>query len=273
MAHKHLVGISSYSYPYACKGFPGSSVFSAEDLIDKAEELGVGCVQYGDNMPLEHLDDEQLAGLRRRAGSKGIVIEAGMRHASAERLTRYIHIAELLGAHLLRVIIDDREGAFEPDVDQVLTIINDALPLLEEKGIILGIENHDRFTVDEYAALVKKAGSRYVGMVVDTTNSLSTEESCENVLENLGPYCVCLHIKDYRISRIPGGLGLMITGACLGEGRMDAKTAVETAGKLSDRDFNVILESWMQPCETMEETLKQEAAWAAAGVEELKKLV
>lgn len=273
MNGKHLIGISSYTFPYACAGFPDASVLQAEDLIDKAQELGVHCVQYGDNMPLEYLDDERLSGLGQKAEDAGIVLEAGMRHASKERLIRYINIAERMGARLLRVIIDDRKGEFEPAPREVTGILREILPMLEEKNIILGIENHDRFTAEQYAEVIQDIGSGFVGTVTDTTNSLSNEESCAYVLEKLAPFCVCLHVKDYKIARLPGGLGLSVTGTCLGEGRMDCKVAIETADRLSGHDFNIILESWMQPCETPEETLRQEADWAERGVRLLKMLL
>ena len=273
MTGTHLVGISTYSFPYAYKGFPHNSVFQAEDLIERAKELGVRCIQYGDNMPLEYLEEERLIRIGRRAKEEGILVEAGMRHMSKERLIRYLNIARQMGAPLLRAIIDDRNGLFKPDLPETAGIIRDLLPVLEEYDIVLGIENHDRFTAEEYAELVERAGSPHVGMVVDTTNSLSNEESCRYVLEKLAPYCVCLHVKDYKIERLPGGFGLSITGACPGEGRMDLREAVETAAALAGRDFNIILESWMQPCSTPEETLRQEACWAEKGVKILKEIV
>ena len=93
MTGTHLVGISTYSFPYAYKGFPHNSVFQAEDLIDQAKELGVRCIQYGDNMPLEYLEEERLIRIGSRAKEEGILVEAGMRHMSKERLIRYLNIA------------------------------------------------------------------------------------------------------------------------------------------------------------------------------------
>ena len=80
-------------------------------------------------------------------------------------------------------------------------------------------------------------------------------------------------MKDYVIRRYNGGGGLKVTGACLGTGRLDAQSFYEECRTRSDSDFNVILESWMEPCETLEETLQREEDWAVKSVEYLKKMI
>ena len=74
-------------------------------------------------------------------------------------------------------------------------------PCLERHGLTLGIENHDRFLAHEYAEMIAQIGHPLVGTVVDSTNSLSTEEPIDEVLQYMEPYCVCFHVKDYTIQR------------------------------------------------------------------------
>ena len=93
------------------------------------------------------------------------------------------------------------------------------------------------------------------------------------ILKYMAPYCVCLHIKDYVIKRYNGGSGLKITGASMGTGRLDICRCYEECRIKSNRDFNIILESWMEPCDTLEETLRIEDEWAGAGVSYLKALL
>lgn len=88
--------------------------------------------------------------------------------------------------------------------------------------------------------------------------------------ENVAPYCACLHIKDYEIKRYNGGGGLKISGACLGTGRLDLQKCIEKCREESGYNFNIILESWMEPCDTLAETLRKEDEWARAGIELLK---
>lgn len=54
-----------------------------------------------------------------------------------------IAIAEKLDAKLLRCVIDD--NGYEPDLERDYNNAEKCPSVLEEKDIVLGIENHDRF--------------------------------------------------------------------------------------------------------------------------------
>ena len=274
MAGIHKIGISSFTYCFACGSRPfhkPEHIMTPLDLIDKAVALGADVVQFGDNMPLEKYSDEELEQIRIHAEECGIETEAGMRKSTPERLACYIHITRKIGARVLRLITDGPD--FAPELQEFCRILSSVTPLLEETGVVLGIENHDRFSAREYALMVETIDHQQVGLTVDSVNSLSREEPIGEVLKYMAPYCVCLHIKDYVIKRYNGGGGLKITGTCPGTGRMDILHCYEECRAKSDRDFNVILESWMEPCETIEETLKIEDEWARAGIACLKKII
>lgn len=274
MAGMHKAGISSFSYCFAC----GSRAFQRPrqvmtplDLIGRAAALGAGAVQFGDNMPLEKCSMAELRELRAYAEACGIEPEAGMRGATRERISDYIRITREIGGSLLRLVIDG--PGFEPGSEEFCGILCSVIPELEESGVVLGIENHDRFHSCEYAQMVETVCHPQIGLTVDVTNSLSQEERTAEVLQNMAPYCVCLHVKDYEIRRYNGGGGLKITGAALGTGKLDLRRCYEECRDRSGRDFNVILESWMEPCETVEETLRKEDEWARAGMLLLNSLV
>lgn len=274
MAAIHKIGISSFAYCFACGSRPleqPEHIMTPFDLIDKAAALGADVVQIGDNMPLEGSGDEELEKIRIHAEELGIGLELGMRKATEERLAEYIRITRRIGGRVLRVITDKDD--FKPDMQELCRIISAVTPQLEESGVVLGIENHDRFSAREYAQLVEAIGHPQVGATVDTLNSLSNEEAAREVLKHMAPYCVCLHMKDYEIRRYNGGRGLKITGAPLGTGRLDVRGCYEACREASDRDFNIILESWMEPCGTLEETLRAEDEWARAGVAYLKTII
>ena len=274
MAGTHKIGISSFTYPFACGNRPFAKpqhIMTPWELIDKAVEFGADVVQFGDNMPLEVYGDEDLERIRVYAEERGIELETGMRKTTPERLSEYIRITTKIGARVLRLIIDG--VGFAPDLDECCRIFKSAIPQLEESDVVLGIENHDRFTAREYVQIMEAVGHPRVGMTIDSVNSLSIEEPIGEVLSNLAEFCVCLHIKDYVIRRVNGGGGLKITGAYPGTGRLDIRRCYEECRMKAAGDFNVILESWMDPCETLEETLRVEDEWARAGVELLKELV
>ena len=266
------VGISSFAYSFAIGSRPYDKperLMTPFDLMDKATSLGAEVVQFGDNLPLEHYDDSVLNEIRSYAEERGLELELGMRKATPDRIAEHVRITEKIGGRFLRVITDGAD--YKPTYDECLKVFAETATLLEEAGVTIGIENHDRFKTREYAKMVKSLNHPLIGMTVDTLNSMSIEESIDEVLDNAAPFCACLHIKDYEIKRYNGGGGLKISGTCLGTGRLDLQKCIERCREESRYSFNIILESWMEPCETLAETLRKEDEWARAGIDQLKK--
>ncbi len=272
---KHTrLGISSYTFPFLSGVNPEqkpAQVLTPWQLIDKAEALKVDCVQFSDNLPLETFSCAQWEEIRDYAADKKIVLENGMRCMTPDRLQLYIHISAQMQVKLLRVITDG--GDYTPDMAEIVKTVRSCLPLLEENSIVLGIENHDRFLAQEYAEMMEQIHHPLVGLVVDSTNSLSQEESIDEVLHYMAPYCVCFHVKDYTICRSNSGVGLSITGKPAGEGRQKIPHILHVLRQQAKCDFSTILESWMECGETLQETLTREECWAAQSIAYLRDLI
>lgn len=248
-----------------------AQIMTPFELIDKAVEAGAEIVQFGDNMPLERYSIKELEMIRDYSQRNGIELEAGMRMATEERVKEYIKITKTIGGRVLRVISDG--AGFEPDTQEFCNILSSVIPVLEDNGVVVGVENHDRFHASEYAHIIEKVDHPQIGLTVDTVNSLSLEEPIDEVLDHMAPYCVCLHIKDYLIRRNNGGGGLIITGALTGTGKLDIRKCYDDCRIKSSSNFNVILESWMAPCESLEETLQMEDKWVKEGIVFLKDMI
>jgi sugar phosphate isomerase/epimerase len=159
MEGNHRIGISSFTYCFACGTRPDHKperVMTPFDLLDKAAALGVDVVQFGDNMPLEKCSSEELDGIRAYAEERGLELEAGMRKATPDRLAKYIDITSRIGGRVLRVITDGPD--FQPGLEEFCRILSAAVTHLEETGVCLGIENHDRFSAREYPPMVETVG-------------------------------------------------------------------------------------------------------------------
>lgn len=270
------IGVSSFTFNIACGTIPSqrpAHPLDAFGLIERAAKLGAEVLQFGDNLPLENYTGEELEKIRLLAQQRGLELEAGMREATPERLERYIDITRRIGAKILRIIIDGKIGGYEPEIPEICAVLRSVIPKLEETGVVLGIENHDRLYAREFEEIIQGVSHPQIGLTVDTTNSLSLEEPVEQVLSCMAPYCVCLHMKDYDIVRNQGGIGLKIIGACPGEGRQDIRRCIAVCREKAGRSFNIILESWMEPCGTLEASLAQEEAWAAAGIRYLREVL
>ena len=169
------LGISSFTYPFLSGVNPAqrpAQPLTPLGLIDKAVALDVGCVQYSHNLPFDDFSDATLDEIRVYAQERGILLETGMKGMTPARLERYIDISARLGVSMLRGITD--AAGYEPPMEETVRVVRGVLPRLERHGLTLGIENHDRFLAHEYAEMIAQIGHPLVGLVVDSTNSLST---------------------------------------------------------------------------------------------------
>ncbi len=266
------VGLGSYALDWSI-GVPGSiprnpmNVFS---FLEFADSLGVEVVQIADNLPLHTLPAEQRAELKAAAGSAGILIEVGIRGIQPENLERYIGIASELDAPILRAVIDAKD--FRPSIPEAASILKDASDLLEQHGVTLALENHDRFKAREFVEILELAGSPRVGICLDTVNSFGALEGPDVVIDTLIDHVVNLHIKDFRIYRPPHNMGFIVEGTPAGDGMFDIPGVLRLL-RAKRPDCSVILELWPKPEETPEQTAEKEQDWARKSIRYLKQIV
>lgn len=265
-----LPGISSYTYTWAI-GVPGSepaNPMTIFQLIEKAAEFGIGVVQVADNLPLDQFSEIELLKIRNFADDLKIQIEVGSKKMTPENLERYIEIAAFFESPVVRFVIDGPD--FVPELAEIHQIIRKMVPLLEKRKIMLAIENHDRFKAVEFAEMVEKAASPFVGICLDSVNSMGAGEGLETVIEKLAPLTVNLHVKEYSVKRVFHKMGFVIEGCPLGEGMLPVAEMVQ---KVSTRCRSAILEQWTPPEETIDKTIEKEARWAVQSIMHLKNLL
>jgi len=264
------LGISSWTYPWAVgvKGFaPPPKPLRLVDLLERASALKVGVVQIADNLPLHKLDDAELRAARDQAVGLGLQIEIGTRGAEPDHLLRYLDLAVRFDAVLLRTLIHTAES--QPSLEQAEKWIRKALPEFEAAGVTLGLENYERHSCRDLAALVRRLESGRVGICLDTVNSLGALETPEYVVETLGPLAVNLHIKDFVIERVPEMMGFTVRGAPAGEGMLNIPWLLEQMARRNNR-LSAILEQWPPWRDFVEATVAMEREWAEQGVRYLR---
>lgn len=263
-------GISSYTYTWAV-GVPGSipvEPLTADGIIDKASEAGIGIVQIADNLPLEKWPEEQLRRLYSYAEHKNISIEMGGRGMMPEHLLECLKTAEIIHSPILRMVIDGQN--FEPDIAEISAIITDLLPEFKSRNIKLAIENHDRFRAREFEKIIQNTGSDLVGICLDSVNSMGAGEGFEEVAKILIPYTINFHVKDFTIRRVSHKMGIIIEGAPAGRGKLNIGEVVERLNEKGQCN-SAILELWTPPEENIESTIIKENQWAQESIDYLKK--
>jgi len=266
------LGLSSYTYTWAV-GVPGSlppKQLSAFDLVDKAAASGLKLVQIADNLPLETMAKSEVIDLKKYGEAIGVEIEMGGRGLAPEHVKKCLEAAKLLKSPILRMVIDG--AGFEPDIKNVISIIKELMPEFKASGIKLAIENHDRFKAREFEKIIQSVGSEWVGICLDSVNSMGAGEGFEEVSKVLLPYTINLHIKDFTIRRLSHKMGIIIEGAPAGKGMLNIS---EMLNKLyfTNSCQSAILELWTPPEKEVEETINKEEKWANESIKYLKNLL
>jgi sugar phosphate isomerase/epimerase len=260
-------GISSYAFRWAIgtPGFTPSQPLTPHTLLEKAAWLGAEVVQICENLPLDRLDEPGLRALGRQAESLGISLEVGTVGFEHEHLARYVEIARLVGARVLRVT-EAQEGALAT-LEGTAAELRRALPACRAAGVTIAIENDFRLSSGQLAALVQAVDDPHMGICLDTANSIAGLEGWREVMRNLAPYAASLHAKDVAAEK--QGTGFAIRGRPLGQGLVDLPAVLEAVWA-AGRDPNVLAEFWLDPLAAEEATLRREEAWIAESLAYLR---
>ena len=255
------LGLSTYTYTWSI-GVPGclpEQPMTAIDLLDQARRLGVHVVQMADNLPLDRLSPQDLDEFQARANSYDIQVEVGTRGIDPENLRAYLSLARRFHSPILRTVLDTPRH--HPSPGEVIEILAPFEKLFMEAGILLAIENHDRFPTPVLAELVRQLGRHWVGICLDTVNSFGALEGPQQVVNTLGPLAINLHVKDFTIFRASHNLGFTVEGRPAGQGKLDIPWLLDELNR-HGRDFNAILELWTPPETAIGDTVRKEQGWA-----------
>lgn len=267
------LGISTYTYVWAV-GVPGYPLpphpMTAADLLGRAGELGVGVVQFCDNLPLDRLSSAESTALRTDAQRRQLLVEVGTCGIEPANLRAYLRIAQFFESPFVRLVIDT--ASCQPAPEEIVTTLRSVIPEFEAAGVCLAIENHDRFRCSALVEILKRLDSSAVGVCLDTANSLGALETIETVVELLGPWTLNLHVKDFEIFRPAHQKGFAIEGRPAGRGRLDIPCLLDRLRALG-RDPNAILELWPPPEPDVAAAVAKEAAWAAESIGFLRTLI
>ena len=263
------LGISSFTFPWAIGGIDSDHpmAMSALGLLEKAAGLGADVLQIADNLPIDHLSNEELANLKAKADSFGIALEVGTRGIAPANIARFLEIAVIVGSPILRIVIDTKEH--EPTLAEINSLLAPFANQFRDLNIKLAIENHDRLTCAQFNEIIDQLGDDWVGICLDTVNSLGAVEAPNTVVPSLAPRAINVHMKDFEIVRSNGQMGFTIQGTALGQGRLDVQGVIAAVGG-SRRDITSVIELWTPRQSSYEETVALEESWASQSVKFLR---
>lgn len=266
------LGIGSYTFAWAIgvPGHPPAHPMTALALLEETARLGVRLVQVCDNLPLTRLTPAELEQFSTRARELNLQVELGTLGLNPDNLHAYLKLARHFQSPFVRVVVDSPGD--EPTPEEIVTRLQPLAAEFAARNVFLAIENHDRLRCGVLAEIIQRLGPDRVGICLDTVNSFGSLEGPDVVVPTLAPYTLCLHAKDFTIRRVSHRMGFVLEGCPAGQGQLNLPWLLAQLKK-SPHPFNVILETWVPPADTLAATIQREHVWTETGKDYLRTLI
>ncbi len=194
----------------------------AYEYLEKCYALGAGGAQMGLNGDLNKL--------RARAEALGMYVEGMVgipRNGDMSALDKSLTDAKAAGVKVVRaaMLSGRRYESFatladwKKWVDQSYEAIRLAMPVIEKHKVVVAIENHKDWTLDDFQKLLKTYQSEFLQVCLDFGNNISLLDDPMEVIEGLAPYAKSTHIKDMGVR--PYEDGFLLSEVVLGQGLLD----------------------------------------------------
>jgi len=210
-------------------------------LMDEARKLGLDGLHLT-AADLGATDPDHLRDVRRAAEERGLFLEYNFSLDASgydDRLTHTmeegIAIAESIGSDIGKISMDIKRprpvcgSAFHPEVipqlENIARKAEAAAPIAQNAGVRLCLENHTEAFSDEVLWIINRVNHPYVGVCVDTNNSLMVGEDPLTAIRKLAPLSFTNHFSDHRI--VFDQYGCRITGVATGSGDVPMREAYQ----------------------------------------------
>jgi sugar phosphate isomerase/epimerase len=207
------------------------------EFLEHAHRLGAGGVQVG----LGALSGEPLSRFRDKAEQLRMYFEGQLSlprdESDVTRFEAEVRAAKQAGASVLRTAMlsgrryetFDSADAFRLFRKKSWASLTLAEPVVKKQAIRLAVENHKDWRIPELLEIMRRMDSEFVGVCVDTGNSIALLEDPMSTVEALAPFAVSTHLKDMAVQEMEGGF--LLSEVPLGEGFLDLKAIVSTLRK------------------------------------------
>lgn len=211
-------------------------VWDAYELLEKCHELGGAGIQTQLNGDLKKL--------RHRAEQFDMWIEGMVsvpRNGDTASFEQSLLDAKAAGATVVRAAMlgGRRYESFtkledwKRWVDQSRGAVELVVRLLDRHKVVLAIENHKDWTLDEMQGLLKTYESEYLGCCFDFGNNIALLDDPMDMAVTLAPYVKATHVKDMAVR--PYQDGFLLSEVPLGTGLLDLVGMVTTLRRANPR--------------------------------------
>lgn len=200
-------------------------------FIELAAELGLDGVQINviPDLNLNQVwgtlargdDAGYLRDVRSAIESHDFFCEVDARGTTLRDLGPVLQVSQALGARTVRTYVRFACGFDRKFLAAQAAELRRVVPLLDDCGLRLAIENHEYETISELLALLEAVGSSRLGLCFDTGNSMMAWEDPYAAAALAAPSALTVHFKDHSVVHDPEIGQHVVCGVPLGEGNLD----------------------------------------------------
>ncbi len=226
-ASRPAMGVVIHSYGIRRSGDKERRLDDPLTFLDFCRARGAGGVQTS----LGVRDDAYAARLRDLLATHHLYLEGSIAlprdKADVARFTAEVQTVKRCGAQVFRTVfmngrryeVFDSAEAFRKFHAQSRQALALARPIVEKHEIRMAVENHKDLRAPELLAVIKECDSPFVGICLDTGNSIALLETPRQTVEMLAPHVFTTHIKDMGVQEYADGF--LLAEVPLGSGFLD----------------------------------------------------
>ena len=213
------------------------SVAQPLEFLEAAAKVGAKGIQT----KVSGLDATSLAKLRDAMERHAMYVEGTISlpkdQADVARFETEVASSKQAGATVLRTVcmngrryeVFESPEQFRQFADQSWKSLTLAEPIAAKHRVRLAVENHKDWRIDEMLGWLKRLSSEFVGVCLDTGNSIALLEEPQAVVEAFAPWTFTTHLKDMAVAESDDGF--LLSEVPLGDGFLDLKRIVATVCK------------------------------------------
>jgi len=261
-----MIGLGTYAFSWQ-HSERAPNPLSLTGAFEATRDLGVDLFQICDYAPLEEMSERRLREAATAAKDLGLVIQLGTKGITPERLTRYLRMAEIFDARLVRSMLYGPDA--RPSQEQAQSWLQAAARDYENAGITLALETYEQVPTTTLTALMERIEGNAVGLCLDPANVVARLEHPRDCVEQAAEHVVNVHAKDFAFARQEGWVGFTYTGAPMGTGQHDYPHLLHTVQPRS-RGIDEIVEHWLPWQGSPEQTIRTEQQWTRRAIDYLR---
>ncbi|WP_026874726.1 sugar phosphate isomerase/epimerase family protein [Jiangella gansuensis] len=261
-----MIGLGTYAFFWQHSDRVDDPL-SLVGAFEATRELGVELFQICDYPPLESMGDGELRHAAAAARDLGLTIELGTKGIEPGRLDRFLQLADVFGASLVRSMLYGPDT--RPTLAEAEHWLRTALPAYEAAGVTLALETYEQVATADLMTLVSSFAEQSLGICLDPGNVVARLERPRDAVELTAGRVVNVHVKDFAFARQPGWVGFTYGGAPMGSGLHDYPHLLDTV-RPRERDVNEIVEHWLPWQGDAQTTVRTERDWTRITVDYLR---